>query len=366
MVKRRRLEAPSSADLDRIEEEFRSETSSARRGLAPIAQVAAESAADTQTEGAEARAARARAEADAARLQAALDKGLLIQEIAVSDIDDAVIVRDRMVLAEDELAELRTSIGISGLRLPIEVFELETPGRAGERYGLLSGYRRLLAVKSLRDLTDGTRHSTIRAIVRPRTDTDAAFVSMVEENEVRAELSHFERGRIAVIAAQQGAFANTEDAVAKLYATGSKAKRSKVRSFALIFEELGDLLHFPEAISERRGLRLAAALRDGAEEELRHALSGRPPADADAEWALIDTVLSSAGPSVKDPKRGGRPKRAPVEYGWIDDLTIRTSSGIVIRRGTDSKGHILRFEGRLHPDVMENLMLEIQSLLEKP
>ena len=93
---------------------------------------------------------------------------------------------------------------------------------------------------SLALLTGDDRYARIRALIRPRAEADAAFVLMVEENEVREELSHFERGRIAVIAANQGAFANTEDAVNKLFASGSKAKRSKVRSFALIFEELGE------------------------------------------------------------------------------------------------------------------------------
>ena len=82
MVKRRRLETPSSADLSRIEEQFRSETSlpSLGRGIAPIAQVAAESAAVASPESAAARAARAKAEADAARLQEAETRGLLIAE----------------------------------------------------------------------------------------------------------------------------------------------------------------------------------------------------------------------------------------------------------------------------------------------
>ena len=51
--------------------------------------------------------------------------------------------------------------------------------------------------------------------------------------------------------------------------------------------------------------------------------------------------------------------------GWRDDKTIRTSSGFVIRRGEDSRGAILRIEGR-HMDraMMETVMLEIQRLLE--
>lgn len=369
MVKRRRLEAPSSADLDRIEQEFRSETPGRAgpvRGIAPIAQVAAETAAVSQTEGADARAARARAEADAARLQSAQEQGLLMVELPVEQIDEAAMIRDRMVMNEDDLLEMRQSIAAHGLRLPIEVFELERPGHDGQLYGLLSGYRRLMAVRGLLELTEAPKYARIRVLIRPRTEADAAFVSMVEENEVREELSHFERGRIAVIAANQGAFANTEDAVDKLFATGSKAKRSKVRSFALIFEELGDMLQFPEGLTERRGLRLAGALRRGGEERLRRVLSDHAPADADEEWALIEPEIEALESGPRDARRGGRPASRSLGYGWIDSKTLRTSSGVTIRRASDSKGHILRFEGKaITGDLMDSLMLEIQSLLER-
>ncbi|MFG6083500.1 ParB N-terminal domain-containing protein [Paracoccus litorisediminis] len=369
MAKRRRLETPSTADLDRIEQQFRSETGDRPvigRGIAPISQVAAESAAMVPVESTEVRAARARSEADASRLADAEARGLLIVELPLEQVDETAMIRDRMVMNEDELMELRLSIAANGQRLPIEVFEMEQADGQGPRYGLLSGYRRLHAVRALHELTQSEKHGRIRALVRPRTEADEAFVAMVEENEVREELSHFERGRIAVIAANQGAFANTEDAVNKLFATGSKAKRSKVRSFALIFEELGDMLHFPEALTERRGLRLSAALRGGAESRLRQALSSHHPADAEAEWALVEPVLEASELTPRPSPRGGRPRTAPVRQGWIDDLTIRTSSGIVIRRGRDEKGHTLRLEGRaLDDDLMDSLMAEIRSLLER-
>lgn len=368
MAKRRRLETPSSADLTRIEEQFRSETHDRPplgRSIAPIAQVAAESAAMTSAESVQTRTARARTEADAQRLAEAEARGLLIVELPLDQIDEGAMVRDRMVMSDEDMQELRLSIAAHGLRLPIEVFQTEAG--ATPRYGLLSGYRRLQAVRALFDLTQAEKHSHIRALIRPRSESDEAFVAMVEENEVRQELSHFERGRIAVIAANQGAFANTEDAVNKLFATGSKAKRSKVRSFALIFEELGDMLAFPEALTERRGLRLATALRGGAEARLRQALSVSQPADPDEEWALIEPVLKAAEEGPREPSRGGRPRTKPVTaHGWVDDLTIRTSSGITIRRSKDGRGHLLRLEGRaLSDDLMDSLMAEIQSLLER-
>lgn len=363
MVKRRRLETPSTADLDRIEERFRSETP--HRGIAPIAQVAAETAAHLQPEGAEQRIERAAIEADAARLRAAQEQGLLMAEIPLDEIDESAIIRDRMTMSDEAITELRQSIAAHGLRLPIEVFELESPSADGPRYGLLSGYRRYLAVRALAELTGADSYRRIRALIRPRFDSGGAFVQMIEENEVREQLSHFERGRIAVIAANQGAFANTEDAVDKLFATGSKAKRSKIRSFALIFEELGDMLHYPEGLTERRGLALASALRRGAEGRLRDALAGHSPTNADEEWAVLEPAINEIDPLPRSTSRGGRPK-APLRFGWIDERTIRTSSGITIRRATDSKGHILRFEGTaLSSDLMESLMLEIQSLLER-
>lgn len=369
MAKRRRLETPSSADLDRIEAQFRSETRerpALGRSVAPIAQVAADSAAVAATESVEAREERARASADAARLREAEERGLLITELHIDSIDESAMVRDRMVMNEEDMQELRLSIAAHGLRLPIEVYQIEAPEGQDPRYGLLSGYRRLHAVRALYELTQADKHARIRALIRPRTEANDAFVAMVEENEVREELSHFERGRIAVIAANQGAFANTEDAVNKLFASSSKAKRSKVRSFALIFEELGDMLRFPEALTERRGLRLSAALRNGAEARMRQALSLRAPGDAEEEWALIEPVLQSLDDAPREPGRGGRPRSKPQSFGWVDEMTIRTTSGITIRRARDDRGHILRLEGRaLSDDLMESLMLEIQSLLER-
>ena len=369
MAKRRRLETPSSDDINKLEQEFRGETSArnpAPRGLAPIAQIAADSASHAQTGDADARADRAKLEADASRLQDAQKQGLLMSEIDVDGIDETAMIRDRTVIGEEEMMELRHSIASHGLRLPIEIFELEQPNVSGQRYGLLSGYRRLMAVRALLDLTEAEKYRRIKAIIRPRTDADSAFISMVEENEVREELSHYERGRIAVIAANQGAFTNTEDAVNRLFGTGSKAKRSKIRSFALVFEELGDMLDFPETLTDKRGMRIAAALRRGAEARLRQALPDKKPINGEEEWLIMEPLLAATENTPQDRSRGGRPRANPVKYGWIDDQTYKTSSGITIRRAMDSKGHILRFEGAtIDGEIMDSLIAEIVSLLEK-
>lgn len=369
MAKRRRLETPTTDDLSRIEAEFRRETSGrsiAGAGMAPIAQVAAESAALGGVGGVDARAERARDQADAQRLREAEGQGLLIVELPLEQIDEGAMIRDRMGVDEESMEELRQSIAASGLRLPIEVFEVAGKEGQGARYGLLSGYRRLHAVRALRHKTQDMKYARIRALIRPATQADSAFVAMVEENEVREDLSHFERGRIAVIAADQGAFANVEDAVNRLFATGSKAKRSKVRSFALIFEELGDLLRFPEALTEKRGLQLAAALRDGGEGRLRKALSDSIAANADQEWQLLEVTIAAIEAPPRDTSKGGRPRRAvQAPTGWGDAPVLRTRNGITIRSGRDGNAHVLRLEGEgVSDELIAHLMVQLQDYLE--
>lgn len=371
MAKRRKIEVPSVEDLSRYEEEFRRETSS-RSGLtpggavAPIAQVAGETAAQIEVADPEVRASNAKNAADARRLEAARTDGRLMTDIPLAEIDPHVLVRDRIELSEDEMTELRQSIASNGLRLPIEVFELPAPRADNVRYALVSGYRRYMAVQALNRLTETEKYATIRAIVRPPAEADDAFVLMVEENEVRSELTHFERGRISVIAAQQGAFATVEEAVNRLYATASKAKRSKVRSFAMIFEELGDMLSFPEALTEKRGLRLAQALRAGGDAKLREALAAYAPADAEAEWARISSALDAFEKGTPDKSRGGRPRKAAAQTGWAEADVLHTSAGVTIRSQQDARGYTLRFEGRgVTADLMEGLLHEIRAILEK-
>ncbi|WP_120499055.1 ParB N-terminal domain-containing protein [Roseovarius sp. EL26] len=372
MAKRRKLETPSAADLNKIEDEFRRETSGRApagpgSAVAPIAQIAADTAAMSQAVPAEQRAENARNAADAKELAKVRSDGLLMANLLLTEIDADAMIRDRIDLDQADLMELRLSIAANGLRLPIEVFELPEPRPNGARYALISGYRRFKAVQALHELTEKDIYTQIRAIIRPRSDADAAFVAMVEENEVRSELSHFERGRIAVISAQQGAFVNVEDAVNKLYATASKAKRSKVRSFAMIFEELGDMLSFPEQLTEKRGLRLAQALRSGAEGTLREALSQQSATNGDDEWEVLEVALDATEIAPRDASRGGRPKsKTPQALGWQNADTLHTSAGITLRKLQDSKGYVLRFEGAgLDADLMDSLMTEIQALLEK-
>lgn len=358
MAKRRKLEAPSADDLSALEAEFRRETAPKGPLSAPIAQVAADTAQAADHRSAEEKAEVARNRTDAERLREAEDAGRLIMEIPLSDIEEGALIRDRMWMDGEELEELKRSIAAHGLRLPIEVFERQEPGD-GKRYGLLSGYRRFVAVQGLRELWDGERYDTIRAVVREPSAMGGTFVAMVEENEVRADLSHFERGRIAVLAAQEGAFLNTEAAVDALFATGSKAKRSKIRSFALIFEELGDMLVFPESLREKDGLKLATALRAGGEAAIRDALAEATPETPDEELAVVLAAIEAMTPAKPDPSRGGRPKREVAR-------SRKTDAGVQVDVERDGNDWVLRLSGdRVDGVLMRTIADEVEALLSR-
>ncbi|MEC7762031.1 MAG: ParB/RepB/Spo0J family partition protein [Pseudomonadota bacterium] len=358
MAKRRKLEAPSADDLTRLEEEFRRDAAPKGPMSAPIAQVAADTAQAADLRSTEERAEIARNRSDAERLREVESAGRLIAEIPLDEIDEMAIIRDRMSMDAEELDELKRSISAHGLRLPIEVFERPDPGD-GKRYGLLSGYRRFMAIQGLRDLWEGDRFDTIRAVVRDPGAMGGTFVAMVEENEVRADLSHFERGRISVLAAQEGAFANTEAAVDALFAAGSKAKRSKIRSFALIFEELGDMLVFPESLREKDGLKLATALRSGGETALRDALAEAAPETPDEELAVIMTAIEAMAPKPVEPSRGGRPRRTATR-------SRTTDAGVRIDVEQDGSDWVLRLSGdRVDSVLMRTIAQEVEALLSR-
>jgi hypothetical protein len=245
----------------------------------PIAQIAGSAASE----------AAARELAD--EIAAARAEGRMVQEIALDQIDETYLTRDRIVADAAELAALKGSIAARGQQMPVELVDL---GRdATPRYGLISGWRRMAALKALHADTGEARFATARAVLR-RPDTAAeAYLSMVEENELRVGLSYYERAQVAARATDLGVFETSQDAVLGLFPTASKAKRSKINSFVRIFRVLDPVLAFPDQIPERLGLRLAKALDAGQGAKIYTGLQeGGPFPDPAAELARIEKILA--------------------------------------------------------------------------
>lgn len=360
MARRRQLEAPSAEALKEIEAGIDQELS--RTGVRPpIADVVADAAMRASPLPQADREAQAKDKADAERLRAAEEKGLVAVEIPIHEITADALSRDRMELDEDEMQELMTSIAANGLRFPIEVYVPQHVD-GSSRFGLISGYRRLAAIRRLNAMSGGVRFPTIAAFVRDPGGVKEALVAMIEENEVRVGLSQYERGRAAAMAVYDGVFATVDEAVATLFQAASKAKRSKIRSFALVHEDLGDLLSHAVTYSERQCLRLATALRAGLTEEIRDRLERADPKDGEQEWQVMLPLVEQAEGAAPDPARGGRPK---IKEKVVISPREQMANGIEIARESGPGGYAIRFYGKhATADLVDAVMESVRHLLE--
>jgi plasmid stability protein len=125
---------------------------------------------------------------------------------------------------------------------------------------------------------------------------------MVEENEIRVGLSYYERARIAARAAEQGVYPDETAALRGLFASASRAKRSKIGSFMVLYHALDADLRFASAIPERLGLALVRMLKDDPRAVLRikKALSNHRSVTPEDEAGILTQALTST--AKKEPK----------------------------------------------------------------
>ena len=259
-------------------------------------------------------------------LQAAREEGRMVLEVPLTEIAPGYLLRDRVQIDSEALAALKASIAAHGQRTPAELTPwdgerlaretarpasgAEGAGDAGAyRYGLISGWRRLQARSELHDETGEARFATLRALLRPAGDAAESYVAMVEENEIRVGLSYYERARLVAELARSGVFEDHSAALRTLFATASRAKRSKIGSFVTVVEALEGQLQYPIEIGERLGLELARALDQGAKPAVL-AVLGSDFSDAQAEQAALRQALETWRQSGRS-DRPEPPKAAP-------------------------------------------------------
>lgn len=251
----------------------------------PIAEVAGE-------------AARAASfEAVAGELATAREEGRLVLPLDLTEVDTRYLIRDRVQFDEAEMETLKDSLRARGQQTPIEVVDRgESSHRA--RYGLISGLRRYRALQALAK-EDPARFGTVLALVRRPESAQEAYQAMVEENEIRASLSFYEKAHLALSAAEAGIYPDTEAALKTLFAAVSRPKRSKIRSFVTLVEALRGHLRFPAEIPEHLGLKLVKAIREerGFGPKLSNTLATRPPETAAEERTRLEAALKGPKPA---------------------------------------------------------------------
>ncbi len=280
----------------------------------PIAQVAGETAA---------MAALAEVSGELATARAG---GRMVLVLPLDAVVADFLIRDRIVTDPDEMAALKQSLVARGQQMPVEVAEIG-PDRSGAmRYGLISGARRLAALRELALETGEARFATVLALLRRPEGGAAPYVAMVEENEIRVGLSFYERARIVMRAVEAGVYPSQKAALQGLFATASLPRRSKVKSFIPVVAALDGALRFPARISERLGLRLSKALAEepGFAARARAALHGA--ATAEAEARLLEAAL-------RGPARRPAPAGADRNEPTLSGLRITARAGRIVIEG---------------------------------
>ncbi|MEC7297754.1 MAG: ParB N-terminal domain-containing protein [Pseudomonadota bacterium] len=296
--------------------------SPARRKVPPIASVAGASASE------------AALQELSETLRSAREEGRLIQPLPLDAIEADHLVRDRLVADEDEMQALMTSLRARGQQTPIEVVAL-----ADNRFGLISGWRRLSALRRLSE--EDPAFGTVLAILRRPDSAAEAYCAMVEENEIRVGLSYYERARIVARAAAQGVYEDPKAALSGLFSSASRPKRSKIGSFVRLHDALDDVLRFPSAIPERLGLALVKEIdsQDGFTPRLRALLSAGNATSAEGEIAILTAALepvSAPTPAAAKPMSSD---------GWDEthgQVRIKGKAGKLTLSGSGVTDELLR------------------------
>jgi ParB-like chromosome segregation protein Spo0J len=318
MAKRKRLSPPRLDAAPEAAPETKSAFPSYPLGIAPtrqmpIAAVAGDAAGKAALDEMSRSIGEARAE------------GRLIQWLPLDAIDAGYLMRDRMGADEDEMRALIESLRERGQQTAIEVADL---GEGAEpRWGLISGWRRLTALRRIAE-EDGEQ-GRVLAIPRSPRNAAEAYRAMVEENEIRVGLSHYERARIVVRAADAGVYEDDTAALRALFGAATRSRRSKIGSFVRIVRALDGTLRFPTALGERAGLALAYALEDDPSlaARLTSKLEEAGCAEAGAEAELIAAMITPEPPRKAD-------RAAPTREAAVDlhpGLTCRdTPAGLLL------------------------------------
>ena len=259
-------------------------------------------------------------------LESARSQGRMVQALPLAEIKADHLMRDRISRDAEDMAALKASLQARGQQTPIEVVALPEGG-----FGLISGFRRLQASIELFAETGEARFGSIQALIKPIDSVSDSYLAMVEENEIRSNLSFYERARLAAEAARMGVYPTAQRAVQTLFANTTPARRSKIMNFVRLHDALGDALAFPTAIPEKLGLALSGALAAdaGLATRLRNALRKTPPADAAAERATIERALRKAPGGPKAP--------APVEIAPGVRLEMKGGRMILSGKGVTDR-----------------------------
>jgi ParB family chromosome partitioning protein len=255
--------------------------------------------------------------------------------LALGEIDEDYLRRDRREIDEDALNELKQSIREQGLSQPIRVDILQDG-----RFGLNQGRRRLLAFKELYEETSEDRFARIPALVDTAVERESAYRRMVDENLIREDVAFSDLAALAMAyAADTGLEA--DEAIRRLFASASRQRRAEISAYVKILSTLGGTLKFPQAIGRDLGRVIARKLEvDGADDAFRDALLSQPERDAEAEISILERA-SRDRTGTRPPARlrmQPRTFRVQAGSGPVRRFDVAVAPGKIVISGSGLDG----------------------------
>ena len=281
-----------------------------------------------------------------------------IHQIPLAQIQMNALPRDRATLSPTALAELQSSIALDGLRQPIEVWRLSTPteGPTGpHHYGLISGLRRMTAHQNLAALRGNGDFTTIAAFLRTPNSLPDALMAMVTENEIRSEITPWEKALLILNAVEEDIFETPDAAVAALFPHATPSAKSRLRAVAQVVQTLNGILTDPTTYSLRQLLRIAAALKADFADVIEVALREASDRSQPAQWDMLQNILAEAELSLKDPAFDPPPPRRAKRLS-------RPRHGLTIRREWMENGWRLVFTG---PEAKGMMIDSVMDQIER-
>lgn len=273
--------------------------------------------------------------------------GQIVDLVPIDAIRTSKLTRDRSEAPDDTLPELIESIRSVGLSNPIRVEQTE------DGYELIQGFRRLSAYRALWEETGDPAFARIPAGLMARgTELEGLYRRMVDENLVRRDISFAEMARLALAYANDPntLVSDPKDAVAALFASAGRQKRSYIGHFTTLMHHIGDQLQHPEAISRKLGLDLVRQmeLHPDLVPLAQKTLEQAPNRSAETEIALLTGLTKHMN------LRAGRVSQSPSNA----KTTFRMSR-------SSGKAKCLAADGRLEVQVNCDFSAIDRKKLEK-
>ena len=255
--------------------------------------------------------------------------------------------RDRTHLDSAEQADLVASILRDGLRQPIEVVGLSEP-LDGCTHALVSGMRRLTALREIARMNGTADTATAPAFLRAPPSMAAILRDIAVENEQRAPVSMFEKGRFLIESVAQGHFDTLDAAISGLFPEAARNKAYRLRAAAEVAQALDGQLSTPEALSQNQIEALAMTLRRGMGLLVDEVLKLHRARPLSCQMQALKPLLAEAATvteaEAEITRRTGHPRRL-----------LHLPQGLTLRREQTAKGWLLHFSG---PEARSGALLD--------